>query len=136
MRSREWKTEVNNLHKSYSNEIKKLDNKLNRKDETIKRLRSKLSNSKDTKRFPNGFTSWYETHHEIVAHITRRTNRMLSGKNRMSGIIAERYDVQGTGGLYELAEELTDRFELINKGRQWDGEFFDELEEFLTNELK
>ena len=49
--------------------------------------------------------------------------------------MAERHSEQGHGGLYELAEELTDEFELLNKGRVWDGEFFDEIEEFLSEKL-
>ena len=40
---------------------------------------------------------------------------------------------QGTGGMYELAEELTDEFEKLNADREWDGEFFDEIEEFITS---
>jgi hypothetical protein len=41
----------------------------------------------------------------------------------------------GTGGLYELAESLTDKFEGMHKGRSWDGEFFDEIVRFLDAEL-
>ncbi len=41
----------------------------------------------------------------------------------------------GHGGLYELAEFLTDKFELLNKGKTWDGNWFDEIESFLNAEL-
>jgi hypothetical protein len=39
----------------------------------------------------------------------------------------------GTGGLYELAESLTDDFEKLNAGRLWDGEFFEEIWDFLES---
>lgn len=37
--------------------------------------------------------------------------------------------------MYELAEELTDKFETLNQNREWDGEFFDEIEAFLIEEF-
>lgn len=83
------------------------------------------------KQFSNGFTSWIETHHEVVKAITLRM-----ADDEYNGAARARAEAQGTGGLYELAEELTDKFEAANKGRQWDGEFFEEVEEFLNQELK
>jgi hypothetical protein len=35
-----------------------------------------------------------------------------------------------------LANDLTDEFELLNKDREWDGEFFDEIERFLDEKFK
>jgi len=84
-----------------------------------------------TKKFPNGFSSWQETHYEVVQVITREHI-----KNNPQGIVKERHEAQGHGGLYELAEELTDEFEKLNKGRKWDGEFFEEVDEFLNAKLK
>ena len=43
--------------------------------------------------------------------------------------------MQGAGGFYELAQELTDKFEMLNKDREWDGDFWDEIEQFLESEL-
>lgn len=91
-------------------------------------LIKKLS-EQETKKFPNGFASWQETHFEIVKAIA------LNGEdyhNKVNDIEA----IRGTGGLYEFAEELTNKFELLNKGRVWDGEFFEEIEEFISNEFK
>ena len=79
--------------------------------------------------FPNGFTSWMETHHEVVSEINSRL--MLSGDNKANRVMYE----GGAGAIYELAEELTDKFEEMNKNREWDGEFFDEIEEFMEKEL-
>ena len=84
-----------------------------------------------SKLFPNGFESWYETFYEVVSEITfwtQDTSPPLKIKN-----IHNEY---GIGGLYELARELTDKFELLHKDREWDGEFFDEIDEFLETELK
>lgn len=78
--------------------------------------------------FVNGQVSWMETHFEVVAAITEAL-KMDDNK------AIQRSEDQGTGGLYELAEELTDAFENKNKGRVWDGEFFEEIESFLDQEL-
>ena len=83
----------------------------------------------DTK-FPNGFESWQETHFEVVQAIT-----IEYMKDNPRGVVKERHDSQGHGGLYELAEELTNEFEELNKGREWDGEFFDEIQDFLNSKL-
>lgn len=82
----------------------------------------------ENKTFINGFQSWQETHFEIVSFIT-------NPKNINNPIIDEVIKHQGTGGLYELAEELTDEFESISKNKEWDGDFFDEIELFLLNKF-
>lgn len=46
------------------------------------------------------------------------------------------YDKVSKWGLNELAKELTDKFENIHQDREWDGDFFDEIEEFLEIELQ
>jgi hypothetical protein len=86
------------------------------------------------KTFPNGFKSWVETHHEVVSEITQALTAEELGpefKNRAVRVSEE----EGTGGIYQLAEALTDKFEELNKGRVWDGEFFDEVNEFMRTEL-
>jgi len=80
--------------------------------------------------FPNGFTSWVEAHHEAVKFITE--DLMRDEPRTKAAIIAEE---RGTGGLYELAEDLANQFEHKYKGREWDGEYFDEIEAFLTEKL-
>ena len=81
-----------------------------------------------TGKFPNGFSEWIETHHEVVAEIERAINIPTSKVS----FIAE---TKGTGGLYELAEFLTDKFEILHAGKEWDGEFFDTIHSFLEREL-
>jgi hypothetical protein len=43
--------------------------------------------------------------------------------------------MEGIGGLYQLAEDLTDEFESTHEKREWDGEYYDEIEEFLKTKL-
>lgn len=81
--------------------------------------------------FPNGFDSWQETHFEVVSEITKE----LRKDKFTSKVIEERHEKQGTGGMYELAEELTDEFEKLYEGKFWDGEFFEAIEEFLKEKL-
>lgn len=77
------------------------------------------------KQFENGFASWQETHFEVVDYITS-----IRRADKITGLIAKVQESQGTGGLYELAEKWTNEFELLNKDRVWDGEFYDEIENF------
>lgn len=84
---------------------------------------------KTTKNFPNGFTSWAETHYEMVSMITIMYEK---GSEELEAYLENR----GIGGFYELSAELTDKFEEENEGRSWDGEFFEEIEFFFDNEIK
>lgn len=83
--------------------------------------------------FPNGFPSWYETFYEVVDNISLAFDQITFewDSKRLQHI----QDTQGRIGLVELAKELTDKFELKNKDRSWDGEFFKEIDEFLEKEL-
>lgn len=85
---------------------------------------------KTAKDFPNGFTAWTETHYEIVQAIT------IEHMSEHPALrVKEAHESQGHGGLYELAEELTDLFESLHKNVAWDGDFFDEIESFLNDQL-
>lgn len=80
------------------------------------------------KNFPNGFTSWQETHYEVVQAIT-----LIWTQDEPYGIVAQ---ADGHGGLYQLAEELTDAFEQEHEEYEWNGEFFDTIEAWLDEKLK
>lgn len=82
------------------------------------------------KRFPNGFINWAETHHEIVSAVTKI---MLA--DRLPIVLEEIQLKQGTGGIYEFCIDLADEFEELNRGREWDGEFFDEIEVFINQKI-
>jgi len=81
----------------------------------------------NTKIFPNGFSSWQETHFEIAGMIMLEYNKDVT-----TGAIKDAYESHGKGAMYELAEQWTDAFELLNKDREWDGEFYDEIEGFFN----
>jgi hypothetical protein len=76
-------------------------------------------------------TDWIETYFEIVSVIATELNKDIT----VSKVIQDRYFAQGRGGMYELAEELTDKFQKLHGNTEWDGEFFDTIEVFLQTEL-
>lgn len=84
----------------------------------------------DNTTFPNGLRSWMETHFEIVSFI----NEIMSGP-MTDGTIAELYEGGGIGTMYDLAFSLTEEWESAHVGRQWDGEWSDELREWLRSRL-
>lgn len=83
---------------------------------------------KTNKLFPNGFESWIETHYEVVQFI----NSQEEGFVALGTLIERRRDERGLGGMYELAEEWTDAFETKYKGKIWNGDFLDTIDDFLT----
>jgi hypothetical protein len=84
------------------------------------------------KHFPNGFTSWQETHYEVVQAIT-----IEHMADKRTGLVAYRHEAQGHGGLYELAEELTDEFEALHEAEDWvDKGYLETLENWLDEKLK
>lgn len=87
-----------------------------------------FNSNDELKEFPNGYSSWHETHFEIVQAITEQLN------NTDNNII-DIYEEQGTGGMYELAEKLTNEFEALYLNKEWDGEFFGSIEKFMTEFL-
>lgn len=71
--------------------------------------------------FPNGFDSWNATHFEIIMAIRPEYNGTHS---------FIRHLCQGREGLYELAREMTDRFEREHEGRDWDGDMLNNVRDF------
>lgn len=76
------------------------------------------------------FESWHETHFEMTQAIARSEHLSGSTANK---IVTE----QGTGGLYDLARQLTDKFETQHKNTIWGEDLIyqDELSNFLDQEL-
>ena len=81
------------------------------------------------KYFPNGFDEWQETHYEIVQHFTLTLEKESSAAYRAR-------DTAGHGELYLLAEDWTDEFENLHKGKEWDGDYFDFIEDFIVEKEK
>lgn len=84
-----------------------------------------MSKKQGLPEFPNGFTEWKETFYEVVVFITETDMDEESEVSRINS-------TEGTGGLYDLATDWTNEFEKLHKGRIWDGDFFDALEDFCT----
>ncbi len=81
--------------------------------------------------FPNGFTSWAETHFEVISGIEAERR-----KDKPSLFIQHIQEAQGTKGFYELAEELTDEFERKYEGNLWDElDWYDTIEAFIQSNL-
>ena len=84
--------------------------------------------------FPNGFESWHETHFEIVQAITAKQNQNFKKhRDECEGLVFDAQEGQGFPALYTLAVHLTDEFEKIHEGREWDGEYFETIEEFINS---
>lgn len=76
------------------------------------------------------FDSWQETHFEIVSAIKNTVD--------INGTVAnEIMKSTGTGGMYDLARELTNKFENQYKNIEWGEELIyqDTIEEFVNKEL-
>lgn len=74
--------------------------------------------------FPNGFTSWQETHYRIVS--------AMSVSIFMKGTLTcVRHEDEGDRGLYDLAREMTNEFERDHEGVQWLGDFHYSIEHFI-----
>lgn len=89
----------------------------------------KVAESELAKKFPNDITSYLKTHYLIVEAITYHLDFPESKAYNI-------HEQQGFGGLCDLAEELTDKFELEHKDREWDGEFLDEISDFIHKHLE
>lgn len=66
---------------------------------------------------PAELSEYLETHHEIVAHLTRTEDE--------AGTLAEfTRATEGIGGLYILSQNLADQFIEQTAGTDWDGDVF------------
>jgi hypothetical protein len=73
----------------------------------------------------NGERNWLETYFELTSLIAINANQ------KPTGVVKSVAESQGSVELCTLAIEWTNEFEKLNKGREWDGEFFDEVEDFF-----
>lgn len=80
--------------------------------------------------FPNGFMNWQETHFMIVSEINRHIDEGIAESKAVFVL-----EFGGTGAVWTLACELTDKFEEKYKGTDWDGEYLDAIDAFLNEEL-
>ena len=71
-------------------------------------------------------TEYLETYYEIVAAFHF---------NSTSKFLDEVQQEQGRGGMWEYAQTLTNEFQELHKDREWDGDFYDELDNFLIDKI-
>lgn len=72
------------------------------------------------------FVSYLETHFEVVSFFARVEDK------HVDSVVNQVRDDNGSTGLYELAKDWTEEFQQLHEGREWDGEFIDEIEEFCA----
>ena len=84
-------------------------------------------------KFPNGFTSWAETHFEIVSELSRIIHE---DEDLIPPTLAFSYTMGGRGALYELAEAWTDEFESSTMHSHGDEDMqLEKIEQFIHNKL-
>ena len=83
--------------------------------------------------FPNGFESWQKTHFEVVEVLVYI--RGLEEDKKPKGF-SEALDQSASEELYNLALNLTNKYEEQTKGKIRKLNLFDEIEDFVWNELK
>jgi hypothetical protein len=83
--------------------------------------------------FPNGFESWQKTHFEVVEVLCYM--RDLEEGNQPKNF-AEYLDRSATKEMYELALNLTNKYEDQTKDKIRERTLFDEIEEFVWSEVK
>lgn len=79
---------------------------------------------------------YLETHFDVVEFITEHLT-IWEGDDDWS-VIFKKYREQGSGGMYLLAKQWTDDFQEKYQNIVWgeELEYYDTLEEFLTNKNK
>lgn len=70
---------------------------------------------------------YLETHYQVVSEI-----EYVALGNYPSSVKLQNYrSDHGIGAMWELAKSITDDFEALHRGREWDGEWMDELEKYI-----
>jgi len=83
--------------------------------------------------FPNGFESWQKTHFEVVEVLVYM--RSLA-EDKQPIKFSEALDQSASDELYNLALNLTNKFEEQSKGKERKRTLFDEIEDFVWGEVK
>ena len=83
--------------------------------------------------FPNGFESWQRTHFEVVEVLV--FIRELEDTEQPKSF-AEFVDQTASEEMYNLALNLTNKYEEQTKGQPREGSLFDAIEVFVWGEVK
>lgn len=95
----------------------------------IIKIKENKTNQNIISKFVNGFDSWIETYSEV----SRIIRELIEQENP---VIKPQYEQTGYGLIYLLSEQITDEFETMYKGKEWDGDWFDTLEEYVYGKFK
>lgn len=74
-----------------------------------------------------------ETHYEVSSELSQNLNAPAPYRNEA---LQNLYKRGGRGAVWELAETITIEFAQKYESHQWDGEYFDFLEEFIESKLQ
>lgn len=80
-------------------------------------------------KLPTKHQDWAETHFEISAWLA------LQIENN-TDLAVQVYGNHGRGGFYELAWELTQDFQDLHGDYEWDGDYFEALEDYLKQKTE
>lgn len=83
--------------------------------------------------FPNGFDSWQKTHFEVVEALCYLRDIEEPSQHKS---FTEMLNRSASEALYQLAKELTDKFEETTRDQPRDRTLFEEIEEFVALEVK
>lgn len=83
--------------------------------------------------FPNGFDSWQKTHFEVV-EVLCYIREIEEDKKPKS--FAEYMDRSATQELYQLALDLTNKYEAQTKDQPRTRFLFDEIEDYVWAEVR
>ena len=83
--------------------------------------------------FPNGFESWQKTHFEVVEALCYMRDLEEDQQHKS---FSEWLDRSATEEMYQLALQLTNKYEAQTKGKERVQSLFDEIEDFVGHEVK
>lgn len=75
---------------------------------------------------------YLETYYEVVSIIEEKNSNAFGS----SDALMELYNTHGRGALWELAKSITDDFQSLNKNREWDGEFLEEIQSYTLKRIE
>lgn len=97
--------------------------------EGVLNLLDNITDEIDKDKIPNGWSSFIETHHEICFAMA------ILDQDDNSPVMVQAHETEGLGGIYELSESLAHKFEAEHKGYDFDGDYMDKMEEFISKHL-